>query len=105
MQIDSSLLLCLQTSIDALDKLPFVKECFFDLGSFPEDEQIADTVLMDMWVELYKLNENSMDATEYLLELSLKNLVTLVQIRYSEFKKKGPCIISNVSSQYRFNQP
>lgn len=75
------LLLCLQTSIDALDDLnENVKECFLDLGMFPEDDQIAGMALMDMWMELYKLDDN-MDASINLLHLSSRNLINLVSIR------------------------
>lgn len=77
---NSSLLLRLQTSIDALDEK--VKECFLDLGSFPEDDRIAGTILEDMWVELYRLDDEGMYASENLLDLYLRNLINLVPIRY-----------------------
>lgn len=76
----ASLLLRLQTSIDALDEK--VKECFLDLGSFPEDDRIAGTILEDMWVELYRLDDEGMYASENLLDLYLRNLINLVPIRY-----------------------
>nr|XP_043634101.1 probable disease resistance protein At5g66900 [Erigeron canadensis] len=81
LQSDSKLLLCLQTSLDALDELPIIRKCFLDLGSFPEDERITDTVLMDMWVELYNLEDEVMDSSEYLLELSSRNLINLIPTR------------------------
>uniref|UniRef100_A0A5B6YTU2 RPW8 domain-containing protein n=1 Tax=Davidia involucrata TaxID=16924 RepID=A0A5B6YTU2_DAVIN len=76
---NSDLLVCLQTSLDALDGR--VKECYLDLGSFPEDERIPVAALMDMWVELYNLDEDGMDALANLLELSTRNLVNLVFTR------------------------
>lgn len=93
------LLRCLQTSIDALDELPNnVKECFLDLGSFPEDDKIAGTALLDMWVELYGLDNEGMYASENLLDLSLRNLVNLVPIRYFWIQRKYTCIVSNAIS-------
>ncbi|KAI7741700.1 hypothetical protein M8C21_030471 [Ambrosia artemisiifolia] len=90
------LLLCLQTSIDALDELH--KNCFMDLGLFPEDDQIAGTTLMDMWVELYKLDDKGMGAGTNLFNLSSRNLINLVQIRRVAGERDGHC------SQYRVMQ-
>lgn len=77
------LLVPLETSLDALDEKDIAKECYLDLGSFPEDQRIAATVLMDMWVELYGLDEEGMNALENLLELSDRNLLNLLPTRYS----------------------
>ncbi|KAI3704368.1 hypothetical protein L1987_74586 [Smallanthus sonchifolius] len=80
LQSNSSMLLSLKTSVDALDdEFPAVKECFLDLGSFPEDERISASLLMDMWVELYNLDDE--DTSETLLELYLRNLINLVPLR------------------------
>ncbi|KAA8531755.1 hypothetical protein F0562_006528 [Nyssa sinensis] len=85
--LDSSndLLIRLQTSLDALDERAesknFLKECYLDLGLFPEDERIPVTALMDMWVELYNLDENGIDALANLHELSTRNLANLVFTR------------------------
>lgn len=54
-----------------------VKECFLDLGSFPEDKKIPLDVLINMWMEIHDLDEE--DAFAILVELSNKNLLTLVQ--------------------------
>ncbi|XP_071735148.1 probable disease resistance protein At5g66900 [Rutidosis leptorrhynchoides] len=88
---NEDLLLRLQTSIDALDELPIVKKCFLDLGSFPEDDQITGTTLMDMWVELYNLDNEGMYASENLLELSSRNLVNLVPVRRTTGEIEGYC--------------
>ena len=80
-QLNSQLLVSLQSSVDALEDLGIVKECFLDLGSFPEDERIPASALMDIWVELYDLDEEGMYTTEYLLELSSRNLLNLVLTR------------------------
>ena len=77
----SQLLLSLQASVDALEDLPIARECFLDLGSFPEDEKIAASALMDMWVELYGLDDEGMYTSEYLLELATRNLLNLVLAR------------------------
>ncbi|KAM0068132.1 putative powdery mildew resistance protein, RPW8 [Helianthus debilis subsp. tardiflorus] len=73
------LLCCLQTSIDALDEV--CKKCFLDLGLFPEDCQIPGMALLDMWVELYELDDEGTLAGENLYDLKLRNLINLVPIR------------------------
>ncbi|CAK7347608.1 unnamed protein product [Dovyalis caffra] len=54
-----------------------VRECFLDLGSFPEDKKIPLDVLINMWVEIHDLDEE--EAFAILVELSDKNLLTLVK--------------------------
>ncbi|XP_042411931.1 probable disease resistance protein At5g04720 [Zingiber officinale] len=54
-----------------------VRECFLDLGSFPEDKRIPLDVLINMWMELHDLDEE--DAFAILVELSNKNLLTLLK--------------------------
>ncbi|KAF5193741.1 Disease resistance protein adr1 [Thalictrum thalictroides] len=56
---------------------PKVKECFLDLASFPEDKKIPLDVLINMWVEIHDLDEE--EAFAILVELSDKNLITLVK--------------------------
>ncbi|KAM7510325.1 hypothetical protein LguiB_009200 [Lonicera macranthoides] len=85
------LLMPLQTSLDALDEKPIAKECYLDLGSFPEDQKITATVLMDMWVELYGQDEEGMDALVNLLELSIRNLVNLLPTRKGTIEVDGYC--------------
>ncbi|KAI7729326.1 hypothetical protein M8C21_018546 [Ambrosia artemisiifolia] len=74
-----------------VDELPIVKECFLDLGSFPEDERISATVLMDMWVELYNLDDEGISTSENLLELSLRNLINLASVRKYAGELDGYC--------------
>ncbi|KAL0914626.1 hypothetical protein M5K25_014989 [Dendrobium thyrsiflorum] len=63
------------TSIEGLaGKL---KECFLDLGSFPEDKKIPLDVLINLWMEIHDLDEE--DAFAILVELSNRNLLTLVK--------------------------
>ncbi|KAM7507043.1 hypothetical protein LguiA_017496 [Lonicera macranthoides] len=74
---EQALLMILQPSLDALDEKPIAKECYLDLGSFPQDQKIAATVLMDMWIELYGQDDEGADTLGNLLELSFRNLVNL----------------------------
>ncbi|MBA0849724.1 hypothetical protein Goshw_019982 [Gossypium schwendimanii] len=62
-------------SVECLKKK--VKECFMDLGSFPEDKKIPLDVLVNMWVEIHNIDEE--EAFTILMELSDKNLLTLVK--------------------------
>ena len=62
---------CLQSSLDALnDEDVMLNECFMDLGSFPEDQKIPATALIDMWAELYKLDEDGVHAIANFHKLS-----------------------------------
>ena len=62
----------------SIDYLPEkVRECFLDLGSFPEDKKIPLDVLINMWVELHDIEEE--EAFAILKELTDKNLITLVK--------------------------
>eukprot|EP00253_Pinus_taeda_P001876 PITA_01876 len=67
------LLRCLETSIDALDEE--ARECFLDLGSFPEDRKISVDALLDIWVYVRKMEWQ--DAFVILLELASRNLLNL----------------------------
>nr|XP_043615223.1 probable disease resistance protein At5g66900 isoform X2 [Erigeron canadensis] len=87
----SRLLLSLQSSVDELEYMPIARDCFLDLGSFPEDEKIAASALVDMWVELYNLDEEGMFTIEYLLELSSRNLLSLVPTRKDASELEGYC--------------
>lgn len=81
LDLDESILVCLERSLDVLQKEPVIKQCFLDLGLFPEDHKIAATMLMDMWVHLYKHDEDGLNTINKLTELSSKNLATRLQIR------------------------
>ena len=54
-----------------------VRECFLDLGAFPEDKKIPLDVLINMWVELHGIDGE--EAFAILHELANKNLLTLVK--------------------------
>ncbi|KAF2309892.1 hypothetical protein GH714_005517 [Hevea brasiliensis] len=72
---ESKLLDRMAISIQFLSKK--VRECFLDLGCFPEDKKIPLDVLINMWVEIHDLDEE--EAFAILVELSDKNLLTLVK--------------------------
>ncbi|OMP02093.1 Disease resistance protein [Corchorus olitorius] len=88
-QSSDELFSCLQSSLDTLDdtQTAGIKECYLDLGSFPEDHRIPATALVDMWVEQYKLDED--DAIVNLVELSKRNFVNLVVIREDASEADG----------------
>jgi len=63
----------LESSIDVLDEE--ARECFLDLGSFPEDRKISVDALLDIWVYVRKMEWH--DAFVILLELARRNLLNL----------------------------
>ncbi|CAA0824961.1 Probable disease resistance protein [Striga hermonthica] len=65
----------MKLSIDYLSETE--RECFLDLGAFPEDKRIPLDILINMWVELHDIEED--DAFAILVQLSDKNLITLVK--------------------------
>lgn len=79
--------LLLEKSLDMLDE-PEIKQCYLDLGLFPEDQRIAATTLMDMWVHLYNHDKEGSATFDKLFRLSNKNLATLLPIR---------CLVLNFS--------
>ena len=92
----TELLVCLQSSLDALDEE--VKECYLDLGSFPQDQRIPITALIDMWMELHEWVEDGLSAITYLHKLSDRCLVNLVISRYAVCN-----IFHKVSKFFLFN--
>ncbi|XAR64074.1 hypothetical protein NMG60_11024278 [Bertholletia excelsa] len=65
----------MKLSIDSLPEQ--VRECFLDLGAFPEDRKIPLDVLVNIWVELHGIDKE--EAFAILVELSDKNLISLVK--------------------------
>ncbi|KAL8199358.1 hypothetical protein R6Q57_012926 [Mikania cordata] len=88
---NSQLLHSLQASVDALEDLPIACDCFLDLGSFPEDEKISASALMDMWVEFHNFDKEGMYTSEYLQVLSSRNLLSLVPTRKDASELEGYC--------------
>nr|POE89714.1 putative disease resistance protein [Quercus suber] len=77
---DTELLGQLQKSLEFQDD-KVIKDCFMDLGSFPEDQRIHAAALIDMWAELYELDEDGILAIANLQELTTRNLANLVMAR------------------------
>ncbi|PON99183.1 Powdery mildew resistance protein [Trema orientale] len=72
---ESHLLERMEMSVNFLSEK--VKQCFLDLGAFPEDKKIPLDVLINMWVELHDIDGE--EAFAILVELANKNLLTLVK--------------------------
>uniref|UniRef100_A0A1J3G2V7 Putative disease resistance protein n=1 Tax=Noccaea caerulescens TaxID=107243 RepID=A0A1J3G2V7_NOCCA len=70
---ETRLLHQMEASLENLDST--TRECFLDLGAFPEDRKIPVDVLINMWIEIHDLEEAAAFAT--LVDLSHKNLLTL----------------------------
>lgn len=70
-----NLLKRMETSISYLPEK--VRECFLDLACFPEDKKIPLDVLINIWVEIHDIDEE--EAFAVLIELSEKNLITMVK--------------------------
>ncbi|MED6121833.1 hypothetical protein PIB30_033849 [Stylosanthes scabra] len=75
---NAELLNCLQKILEVLEDKPFIKECFMDLGLFPEDERIPVTALIDIWKELYGLDDDGQEAMTIINLLESMNLVKLL---------------------------
>ncbi|KAI5063186.1 hypothetical protein GOP47_0021733 [Adiantum capillus-veneris] len=65
----------LQTSVDALD--PVLRECFLDLGAYPEDSRWSANTLLDIWV--YVRGMEWVDAVLALAELGSRCLLDLTK--------------------------
>ncbi|KAK2372728.1 putative disease resistance protein [Trifolium repens] len=76
----TNLLSRLQQSLDILEDIN-EKECFVDLGLFPEDQMIPVTVLIDMWATLYNLDEDGINAMAIVHDLNTRNLISVVSTR------------------------
>ncbi|KAF5463857.1 hypothetical protein F2P56_013985 [Juglans regia] len=79
--IDSDLLECFQSSLEFKGNEMILRECFMDLGSFPEDQKIPVGALIDMWSELYELVEDGLHVIANLHEINTRNLADLVVTR------------------------
>ena len=80
---DTELLDHLQNSLEFPDDKVIFKNCFMDLGLFPEDQRIPAAAFVDMWAELYELDEDGNQAIANLQELTNRNLASLVMSRYA----------------------
>ncbi|PRQ47842.1 putative powdery mildew resistance protein, RPW8 [Rosa chinensis] len=78
----------LQSCLDAFNEEEHIlKECFLDLGSFPEDQRISAAALIDMWAELYKLEDFKSIAN--LHELAARSLANLLITRKEKKEADG----------------
>ncbi|CAJ1942723.1 unnamed protein product [Sphenostylis stenocarpa] len=75
------LLTCLQKILDVLEDNLVIKGCFMDLGLFPEDQRIPVTALIDMWSELYRLDDDGKEAMAVINKLNSMNLANVVVAR------------------------
>ncbi|KAJ6733053.1 PLANT BROAD-SPECTRUM MILDEW RESISTANCE PROTEIN RPW8 [Salix koriyanagi] len=83
---NNDLLACLKTSLDAMDNK--LKECYVDLGAFPEGQLIPASAIIDMWEELYEMNGDGLNSISNLHELSSFNLIDLVETRTDENERE-----------------
>lgn len=65
----------IEATLETLDLK--TRECFLDMGAFPEDKKIPLDVIISMWVEMHDLEDAS--AFAVLVDLSNRNLLTLVK--------------------------
>ncbi|KAL6224745.1 hypothetical protein ACLB2K_003600 [Fragaria x ananassa] len=87
---ETELLLRLQSSIVVSDKeMAIIRECFLDLGSFPEDQRIPVTALIDMWTELYEQLDEDTLCVAYLQRLTNRSLANLVVTRKDQTQGDG----------------
>ncbi|KAL6224744.1 hypothetical protein ACLB2K_003599 [Fragaria x ananassa] len=79
---ETEVLLRLKSSLDALNEQEaIIKECFVDLGSFPEGQRIPVVALIDMWAELHEGLGKDVLAVANLQELTSQSLADLVVTR------------------------
>ncbi|XP_039157802.1 probable disease resistance protein At5g66900 isoform X3 [Eucalyptus grandis] len=98
--LDSDILNCLRKSLDDLDGNTSIKERFMDLGSFPEDHKIPATVLIDMWVELYRQDFDGTLAINDLHELFYRSLADPVITRRDSNEDEDKCYSSHYATQH-----
>ncbi|KAJ0935386.1 putative powdery mildew resistance protein, RPW8 [Helianthus annuus] len=64
----------------AFEKETEMKQCYLDLGLFPEAQKIAATTLLDMWAHLHNHDEGGLPTFNILTKLSSRNFATLLPI-------------------------
>lgn len=84
LDLERDLLLRLQSSVQVLgEKDAILKECFLDLGSFPEGRRIPASALIDIWTEVYEMEEDK--AKCKLLGLHKMKMASVVTTRFKSF--------------------
>jgi hypothetical protein len=79
---NTELLTRLRKILDVLEDNPINKECFMDLALFPEDQRIPVAALIDMWAELYGLDDDGIEAMNIINKLDSMNLADVLVARY-----------------------
>ncbi|XP_058766058.1 probable disease resistance protein At5g66900 [Vicia villosa] len=78
---NTELLTRLRKILDVLEDNPINKECFMDLALFPEDQRIPVAALIDIWAELYGLDDAGKEAMNIINKLDSMNLANLLIAR------------------------
>ncbi|CAJ2635464.1 unnamed protein product [Trifolium pratense] len=78
---NTELLTRLRKILDVLEDNPINKECFMDLALFPEDQRIPVAALIDMWAELYGLDNDGIEAMNIINKLDSMNMANLLVAR------------------------
>ncbi|CAL5197668.1 unnamed protein product [Lathyrus oleraceus] len=78
---NTELLTRLQKILDVLEDNPINKECFMDLALFLEDQRIPVAALIDIWAELYGLDDAGIEAMNIIKKLDSMNLANLLIAR------------------------
>lgn len=78
---NTELLTYLPKILDVLEDNTVIKECFMDLGLFSEDQRIPVTALIDMWAELYGLDNDGIEAMAIINKLESMNLANVLITR------------------------
>ncbi|KAL2333605.1 hypothetical protein Fmac_014818 [Flemingia macrophylla] len=86
----TELFTCLEKTLDVLEDNP-IKECFMDLGLFPEDQRIFLPVLVDIWAELYGFDDNGIEAMEIIKKLDYMNLANVFVTRKNASDSDNYC--------------
>lgn len=81
---NTELLTQFQKILDVLQDNPTIKECFMDLALFPEDQRIPVASLIDMWAELYGLDDDGIEAMAIINKLVSMNLANHLITRYND---------------------
>jgi len=63
--------------LDVLKDNSILKECFMDLALFPEDQRIPLAAIVDIWVELYGLDNNGIEVMVIVNKLDSMNLANV----------------------------
>ena len=82
---DTEVFACLQKSLEfSTDKI-ILKDYFLNLGSFPDDQKIPVTDLIDICTELHEPNKDDVHVIANLHELNIRNLASLEMTRFACF--------------------